>query len=115
MKDSLASCCSSIFSYSHFFSLKKIRLPITITTLTMITTGYPYTDSSSGIYRKFMPYHPASKVSGIKIVVMDPEISQISLPSFMVSLYHRQDPVSTLSRRKKTVIYHIHSGGFLLL
>ena len=63
---------SNLFAacYSHFFFLKKIRLNMTMTMLTIITIGYAAFFSSSGIYLKFMPYQPTISVSGMNIEVM---------------------------------------------
>ena len=56
-------------AHSHLIFLKNKRLPTTINKLSAMTTGYPHTLLSSGINRKFIPYQPAIRVRGMKIVV----------------------------------------------
>ena len=62
--------CKMISSYSHFFFLKYRIRKILTNILTTINTGYPYLLASSGIFLKFMPYHPTIRVSGRKIAVI---------------------------------------------
>lgn len=61
--------CSRYHVYSHFFFLKIIRLITIISTQTPIIIGYATGLSSSGMYLKFIPYHPTIRVSGINIAV----------------------------------------------
>ena len=57
-------------AYIHFFFLKIIYSTTISNSENPMTLIYPYCQSISGIFLKFMPYQPVIKVSGINIVVM---------------------------------------------
>lgn len=66
--DTIYFACEGIF-YIHFFRLMIQRVSTIITMLISATPRYPYFQDSSGIFAKFIPYHPTKRVSGRKIVV----------------------------------------------
>ena len=51
-----------VLYYSHFFFLNMMRQTETITTHRPRTAGYAHGILSSGMYRKFIPYHHVMSV-----------------------------------------------------
>lgn len=54
-------------SHSHFFHLKNASSAAMMTRLSAMTVAYPYSQLSSGMFEKFMPYHPVMVVMGTKM------------------------------------------------
>ena len=70
--------------------------------LTTITTGYAYFHPNSGIFGKFMPYHPAIRVSGRNIVVTTVKILMTLFCCTSISDWYNSRICTNYSRKSTT-------------